>query len=277
MSEASRDEAVTDSGGTMRRLTEPPGEVVPELGVLEALRRSAYDAPVRPAGGPPFFTPGDVVTWHYGHSSDVLRVIRDDERGLVAWLPKGSERLAATPRDGRAIRDRSLEERAAMAVARDYVMTVGRWLGPGLLRIAPSGQPWSLWYFRDEDDGSFEGHYVNLELTHERPVDGSGRTHTRDLTLDLWWASGETWLKDEDEVAAGVAAGAYSVAQARSIHDIAEQARREQLDPRAWPLDEGWEDWRPPAGWDEPLALPEHVLDAVSNSDEHVRRTGTTS
>jgi hypothetical protein len=180
MTDGSRDDAVTDSGGTMRRLTEPPRDTTPDLAALESLRRSAYDAPVRCAGDPPYFAPGEVITWHYGHSADVLRVVRDDERGLVAWLPAGSERIAAAPRDGRPIRDRSLEERASLAVARDYLMVVVPWLGPGLLRIAPTGVPWSIWYFRHEDDGSFEGHYVNLELVHERPADGSPRVHTRD-------------------------------------------------------------------------------------------------
>lgn len=27
---------------------------------------------------------------------------------------------------------------------------------------------------------------TNLELPHERPAGGNARTHTRDLTLDLW-------------------------------------------------------------------------------------------
>ncbi|HEX4688584.1 MAG TPA: DUF402 domain-containing protein [Nocardioides sp.] len=275
MTEPSRDEAVTDSGGTMRRLTRPPGDAVPDLALLEPLRRSAYDVPVRPAGNAPYFEPGEVITWHYGHTVDVLRVVRDDAQGLVAWLPEGSERLAATPRDGRAIRDRTLEERAALAVARDYVMTVLPWLGPGLLRIAPSGRPWSIWYFRDENDGSFEGHYVNLELPHERPLDGSRRTHTRDLTLDLWVGGSETWLKDADELEAGIAAGWCTAAQADAIHTAAEQARREQIDPRAWPLDEGWEDWQPPADWDVPLRLPEPAVEQLSKADVPVRRTGT--
>ena len=34
------------------------------------------------------------------------------------------------------------------------------------------------------------------------------------------------------------------------------------VDPRAWPLDEGWESWRPPPGWDEPLALPDGMIEA---------------
>ncbi len=264
MTDASRDEAVTDSGGTMVRLHEKPHAVTPDLALPEPLRRSAYDDPVRPAGEPPYLEPGDVVIWHYGHSADVLRVVRDDGRGLVAWLPSGSQRLVAAPRDGRAIRDRPLEERYRLALAGDYELVVAPWLGPGLLRIAPTGRPWSVWYFRDEQDGSFEGHYVNLELPHLRPSDGSRRVHTRDLTLDLWVQDGETWLKDADELAAGSAVGWYTSGQAKVIRDIAEQARGELVDPRAWPLEEDWEEWRPPAEWDEPLRLPPHVVEMAS-------------
>jgi hypothetical protein len=263
MTGASRDEAVTDSGGTMARLTGPPREVTPELDLLEPLRRSAYDDPVRPAGGPPFLDPGAVLTWHYGHSAEALRVVRDDERGLVAWLPTGSERLVATPRDGRGIRDRPLAERYALALAGEYDLSPATWRGPGVLRVAPTGVPWSLWYFRD-DDGSFEGHYVNLELVHERPADGSPRVHTRDLTLDLWVQGGDTWLKDADELVAGAAAGWYTDAQAEVIRAVAEQARRDLVDPGAWPLDEGWESWRPPAAWDEPLSLPAGVVESAT-------------
>jgi hypothetical protein len=256
MTGASReDRVVTDSGGTMTRLIDPPRPVTPDLAVLEPLRRSAYDDPVRPAGGSPYLPVGEVVTWHYGHSADVLRVVRDDERGLVAWLPSGSARLVPVPRDGKGIRDRPLEERCSLALAGDYDLKPATWRGPGLVRVAPTGVPWSLWYFRD-DDGGFEGHYVNLELVHERPVDGSPRVHTRDLTLDLWMQDGVSWLKDADELAAGEAAGWYTPAQAATIRDVADRARRELVDPWAWPLDEGWETWRPPDGWDEPLALP---------------------
>ncbi len=255
MTEQSRDEVVvTDSGGTMVRMAGEARPATPDLAALETLRRVTVPGPLRPAGSPPYLAAGDVLRWHYGASVDLLRVVRDDERGLVAWLPEGSERLAATPLDGRGLRDRSLEERARMAVAREYRMHVVPWRGPGLLRIAPAAVPWSIWYFRG-DDGTFEGHYVNLELVHERPVDGSPRVHTRDLTLDLWFEAGEVWLKDADELAAGVAAGWCTASQADVIREIAEQAR-DDLVRRAWPLDEGWEAWRPPAAWDEPLTLP---------------------
>ncbi len=256
MTEASRDEAVSASGGTMLRLTDPPSDAVPDLALLEPLRRSAYDATVRPAGEPPYFEPGTAITWHYGDWADSLRVVRDDERGLVAWLPSGSERIVAVPIDGRALRDRPVGERPNV----ERVLRVATWRGPGILKIAPTGVPWSVWYFTD-GAGSFEGHYVNLELTHERPTDGSPRVLSRDLVLDVWLEKGETWLKDADELESAVAVGKLTAAQAAVVHEIAEQARAELVEPRAWPLDEGWERWRPSTGWDEPLSLPTALVE----------------
>ena len=255
MSEPSReDQAVTDSGGTMRRLTGPPRDVAPDLTLLDSEYRTSYDDPLRPAGRAPFFAPGDVVSWHYGLSADVLRVVRDDARGLVAWLPSGSELLASVPAAGGSLRDLPLAQR----FTGPRRMQERRWRGPGILRVAPTGRPWSIWYFTDEAGGSFEGHYVNLELVHRRPATAR-RVHTRDLILDLWLEDGETWLKDADELAAAVTAGWCTPQQGVVIHEIAEQARAELIEPRAWPLDEGWEGWRPPEAWDEPLSLPTSV------------------
>jgi hypothetical protein len=252
MTEASReDEAVSDSGGSMVRLTRPPRAVRPDLRLLETEYRSAYDNPLLPAGSPPYAQPGDVLTWHYGLSADVLRVVRDDERGLVAWLPSGAEQLASVPAGGGSLRDLPLEQR----FSGPRVMRRRTWQGPGVLRIAPTGSPWSVWYFTDDADGSFEGHYVNLELPHRRPAN-SPRVHTRDLILDLWVEDGDTWLKDADELEAAVRSGRYTDEQGALVRDLAELARSELIDPRAWPLDEDWETWRPPAGWDEPLSLP---------------------
>ncbi|WP_151084198.1 DUF402 domain-containing protein [Nocardioides cynanchi] len=255
MTEPSRDRAVTDSGGTMVRLTEPPRAVTPDLSLLEQLRTRARAEPVRAAGAPPYFATGDVVSWFYGDWVDVLRVVRDDERGLVAWLPRGSERIVAVAVDGQGLRDRPVEERPNV----ERVLRAVTWRGPGVLRIAPAERPWSVWYFTDETDGSFEGHYVNLELPHERPVDGSPRVLSRDLVLDVWVEDGETWLKDVDELEAGVTVGKFTATQGAVIRDVAELARAELIEPRAWPLDEGWETWRPPEGWDEPLTLPASV------------------
>ena len=167
----------------VRDLGRPPGPV--DLSVLEEHRKVDLPGPFRGAGGPPYWEPGTVVTWHWGRSADVLRVVRDDERGLVAWLPAGSEVLVPVPVDGKGLRERSLAERVVL----EYEMHVRSWRGDGILRIAPAGKPWSLWYFWN-DEGGFEGHYVNIELVHERPVSGEPRVHTRDLTLDLWIEAG---------------------------------------------------------------------------------------
>ncbi len=164
------EQKVSASGGTMRRLDGPavgPGDV--DLSVLEPLRLPGHGGTGRPAGGPPYWEAGQVITWHYALGIDPLRVVRDDERGLVAWLPSGSQRVAAVPRDGLGLRDRSLEERAAMAVSGGYDHRLATWRGDGILRIAPTGVPWSLWYFWDGD--VFAGHYVNLELVHRRDGD----------------------------------------------------------------------------------------------------------
>lgn len=257
---AGNDQVVTKSGGTMRRFSEPlaPG-VSADLPALEAQRGHGYDGPVRPAGGAPYLDPGRVVTWHYRLGVDVLRVVRDDERGVVAWLPAGSQRLALVPRDGRGLRERSLAERAALAASTDYDHLPRTWAGPGILRIAPTGVPWSIWYFR-EDDGSFSGHYVNLELTHERPVADDPCLLTRDLTLDLWLgADGELWIKDEDELDSFTEAGRFTEKEAEVIRAAADRAREEVVLPRAWPLDEGWEDWSPLPEWDQPLELPAYL------------------
>jgi hypothetical protein len=253
---ADSDVVITDSGGRMVRLRElctPAGS--PDLSVLAGFRRIEQPGEYRGLGEPPYLAEGDRVDWYSGRSVVGHLVVRDDERGLVAWQPAGSEMLVGVPVDGQGIRDRPVEERASV----DIEMRVRPWRGPGVLRIAPAGKPWSLWYFVD-DAGAFTGHYVNLELVHERPVSGEPRLHTRDLTLDLWLEEGddglEVWLKDEDELEAGVTGGRDTTDQAAAIRAIGEQAAYELGGLGAWPLDEGWESWRPPPGWDEPLTLP---------------------
>ena len=70
-------------------------------------------------------------------------MVRDDERGLVAWLPRGPERLGARTRDGRGLRDRSMAERVRLVVEEDYDVVTTTWRGSGILRIAPTGVPWA--------------------------------------------------------------------------------------------------------------------------------------
>ena len=248
VTEASGDEtAVSESGGTMQRLTGAAAPREVDLSVLEGERNHGADW--SPAGDGHFGAYGDVVLWRYGRSIDPMRVVRDDERGLVAWLAEDTEQLAWQPADGRSNREVPLAERVAV----ERAPVISRWQGGGVLRVAPTGRPWSVWLFW-EDDGSFAGHYVNLELPHTRR---DGETATRDLTLDLWVEpSGATWLKDADEVDAAVAGGRYSRALADEIHAIAEWARAEVVEGSSWVLDEEWTTWRPPSDWTAP-SLPD--------------------
>ncbi|WP_258724085.1 DUF402 domain-containing protein [Cellulomonas sp. NS3] len=203
-------------------------------------------------GRGPHWTAGDVVFWrespHRGHP---VRVVRDDERGLVAWLPRGSESVVARLPDGRDVRAVRPSERDPCT----EVPTRRRWQGAGQVRVAPTGAPWSLWFFTG-DDGGWTGVYVNVELPHRR---GARTTVTHDLVLDLLVHPDGSWqYKDEDELADLEGAGTISPAFASWVRAQG-AAAAELVERRGWPLDEGWESWRPPTGWDEPLPLPDDV------------------
>jgi hypothetical protein len=233
----------------MQRLSGTASPRVVDLEVLEAERSLGRTPEWRDAGTGPFLEPGAEVHWRYGHRLDPMRVVRDDERGLVAWLAEDTEVVSSARAGGRAVRDVPLAERFTGG----RVPVLGRWTGPGSLRVAPTGRPWSVWLFWDED-GSFAGHYVNLELAHRR----RGRdTATRDLTLDLWLEpSGELWLKDADELEVAVQVGRYSPEIAAEIRAVGEWARAELVEGADWPLDEEWTTFRPPAAWTVP-SLPD--------------------
>jgi hypothetical protein len=246
------DVQLSDSGGTMQRLSGVASPRTVDLDVLAPLSLAEAERPWVRAGAGPFLSTGDVVQWRYGTRCDPMRVVRDDHRGLVAWLAPDTELLSSAPDDGVALRDRPLAER----FLGERVPTVGRWRGGGILRIAPTDRPWSVWVFR-EDDGSLAGHYVNLELPHRRHGD---ETNTRDLVLDLWLEpSGVLWLKDADELRAAVDVGRLTPRQATEIEALAEWARAELVEGRDWPLDDDWTTWHPPADWGAP-PLPDTPL-----------------
>lgn len=242
----------------MQRLTGAASPRPVDLDLLSSLHRAEGDGRWLPAGAGPFLAEGDIVQWRYATRCDPMRVVRDDERGLVAWLAADTELLSSAPGDGLALRDRPLAER----FSGERVPALATWRGGGILRIAPTDRPWSVWVF-GEDDGSFAGHYVNLELTHRRCGD---ETNTRDLILDLWLdPSGELWLKDADELDAAVGSGHYSASMAEEVHAVAEWARVDLVEAAAWPLDEEWTTWRPPSDWTVPL-LPDTPLVAEARA-----------
>jgi hypothetical protein len=232
---------------------------------LPAGTRSSWDIEA------PRFDPGQDILWRYGRQIETARVVQDNHRGLVAWIPTGSERLEAAPADGRRTRDLPLSERFSVP----WVMRQATWRGPGLLRIAPTGRPWSVGFFRRED-GTPDGAYVNLELPHRR-LDGTAAVFTRDVILDLWIdaehpGAEDVWLKDADELEAAVAQGRYTAEQAEAVRSIADHALTELIAPGGWPLDEPWDCWMPDAAMDDPVRLP-----ATAEVDAARRWSGRTS
>jgi len=255
------DTTTSDSGGTMTRLVGPAAPRPVDLGLLETQRWPGPDDGWRWHGTRPFLDPGDVLLWRYGPRVEPVRVVRDDESGLVVWLAEHTDIVAWVPTDGRRLREIPLAERFTVECG----PALGRWQGGGILRLAPTGRPWSVWLFW-EDDGTFAGHYVNIELPHRRQ---GAETATRDLVLDLWREpDGTWWLKDADELEAAVDCGRYSRELADEVLAAAEWARTDLADGAGWPLDDEWTQWRPPADWTVP-PLPD--TDAV-----RVARSGGT-
>jgi hypothetical protein len=211
-----------------------------------------------PAGKPPYWEAGQVVLWQDrpgywrpGESwgTTPVRVVRDDEHGLVAWLAPGTPRLVPHPPDGRGLRSLPLDERFSCALVAAKVS----WRGPGVLFLSPTGKPWSVWLFWSED-GVFAGWYVNLELPHRRD---STSTWTGDHELDVWIEpDGTTYLKDEDDLEASVAAGRFTPREAEQIHRHADLAKA-SFERTDWPFAQEWTTWRPDPLWSVPELPPE--------------------
>jgi hypothetical protein len=204
-----------------------------------------------------FWQPGEHIYWHYRRPRwqpgdaeyvDPVTVVRDDHRGLVAWLAPGTEVLKSVLPDGG--HPRSAPPDVAFRIGR--VSARARWQGPGILRIAPSGVPWSVWVFWD-DEWTFDGWYVNLEALHRR----EGRDlFSSDHVLDVWIdASDGIQMKDEDELEAAVEQGLFTAAERHQIEDDARAALR-TFRAGGFPFDEPWRDWRPDPAWERP-GLPD--------------------
>jgi hypothetical protein len=175
---------------------------------------------------------------------DPVTAVRDDARGLVAWLAQETEVLKSVLPTGGP--PRSAPADIAFSVGRASAR--GRWQGPGILRIAPSRVPWSVWLFWN-DAGDFEGWYVNLEAVHRR----EGRhLFSCDHVLDVWIAAdGGIRMKDEDELQAAVEQGLFTTTEKRQIEDDARAALR-TFHAGGFPFDEPWPAWRPDPAWERP-------------------------
>lgn len=218
------------------------------------------DAVASDADDAPRFLRGQTILWHYGRHIETARVVHDDDDGLVVWIPVGSARLEPVPAAGGHPRDIPLDRRFSVP----WVMRESTWTGAGVVRVAPRGRPWSVWFFRDAS-GTPAGAYINLELPHRR-VDGEvPAVFSRDLVLDLWIdaahaGSEDIWLKDSDELEAAVRQGRFTARQAEAIRSLADAAAADFIRAGSWPLGAGWDRWQPDADLDQPASLPSAAM-----------------
>lgn len=203
----------------------------------------ALPADVRPSGEEPYWKPGRQVWWRYWpRAVRPMRVIRDDADGLVAWMGPRTPLHKSVTTEGKDLRSIPLGPArftAPRATKRDV------WHGPGILKVAPTGMPWSIWLFWG-NDGTFHSWYVNLEQTHHRD---DNSVYTRDHVLDLVvYPNRRVEWKDRDELAAAVEAGRFSAEQAAQYEDNARAVERTVAE---WgsPFCDGWERWRPDSRW----------------------------
>ena len=132
----------------------------------------------------------------------------------------------------------------------------GHWHGNDMLMLTRPDAAHAFWAFYAT--GGELAWYVNLQAPLRRTGIGfDSEDHVLDITVgpDLSWS----W-KDEDELEEAIRVGRFTAEQAGEIRREGERAVA-AIEARAWPLDAGWEAWRPDPAWPAPT-LPADVTDA---------------
>lgn len=184
-----------------------------------------------------------------------MRVVRDDDAGLLLWHPAGSEYARVVDADGNTQHELPLDRMRQPRLARRP------WLGYDILVLMPPGAAYSVWWFFTE--GKFTGWYVNLEDPYRRHEDG---VDTVDWVLDLWVEPDLTWRwKDEDEFDAVTGNLLYFDAAKAAEVRATGRAVVEVVARGGYPFDGTYVDFAPdpawpvlpmPAGWERPDARP---------------------
>ncbi|MFJ2767678.1 DUF402 domain-containing protein [Streptomyces sp. NPDC087300] len=199
-------------------------------------------------GGAARWAPGEHILWRYRenagrrfHICRPVTVVRDSEDLLAVWMAPGTELVKPVIADGTPVHREPLATRYTRprAVRRD------RWFGTGVLKLARTGEPWSVWLFWDPD-WTFKNWYVNLEEPRTR---WDGGVDSEDHFLDISVRPDRSWRwHDEDEFAQALRVGLLDAGKAADVR----AAGRAALDViGAWgaPFSDGWQHWRPDPSW----------------------------
>ena len=191
------------------------------------------------------FDPNQIIVRRYVRTGRTtfakpMRVVSDDEAGLLLWMPIGTEHAQLTDTDGSTLHDRPLHE------MREPRLVPKKWRLWDILVLMPAGAAYSVWWFFSPE-GDFGGWYVNLETPFTRRPEG---VDTTDLVLDIVVSPDRAWeWKDEDEFAAAIGApGYFDAATAGEIR--AEGERLIALAKAgAFPFDGTHTGFRPDPAW----------------------------
>ena len=178
-----------------------------------------------------------------------LRVLEDDGRVLLAWLPAGTPIVGSRLADGRLMRDAPLDQRFRIP----RVAVADSWHGTSTLRRVPEDEWSSVWWFFDLE-GRFKNWYVNLEIPLGRTP---GAVDRIDGVLDVVVERDGSWRwDDEDEAEAAIEVGRLTLEQFDRLR--AEGERIGALAERgAYPFDGTDTDFRPDPGWPAPELPPD--------------------
>lgn len=173
-------------------------------------------------------------------------VVVDDGATVALWLPPDVEGKTG---DGDLLGDWSL---------RDVRWTERR---RGILRITEVGEHASTLFFWD-DDGAFQGWYVNLEQPMTRTSVGFD---FEDLILDLWIGVDKQWRwLDVEEFNRARELELLKPAEVEETRAAGERALAAAIagDP---PFGAGWEEWQPDPGWPCPTLDPAWIVAPVKD------------
>ncbi|WP_200215255.1 DUF402 domain-containing protein [Micromonospora coerulea] len=196
------------------------------------------------------FESGQVITRRYLRGgrctwAQPMRVLADDEQGLLLWHPAGSEFARLVDADGRTQHELTVDR------MRDPKLTVLTWQDYDLLVLMPPKAAHSVWWFFQA--GSFAGWYVNLEEPYVRRPDG---VDSDDLVLDIVVTPQRQWeWKDADEFDGRIGHPLY-FDQETAAEVRAEGDRLTKLiEAGEFPFDGAYTDFRPDPHWPA-LRLP---------------------
>lgn len=168
-----------------------------------------------------------------------MRVISDDESGLLLWHPEGSGFARIIDADG------NIQHEITADRMRDPKLTVHLWAGCDILVLMPPAAAHSVWWFFEQ--GRFTGWYVNVEALCIRRPDS---VDTDDHVLDIVVTPQREWeRKDTDEFDERIGDPAYF--DADTAVTIRAEGNRliKQIEAGEFPFDGTYTDFQPSPQW----------------------------